>query len=77
MADIVIMAMSQTDTRDGHPDGVHDVSLHIKDLLEKLHDHQLTHEKVSVWLHTTMKAMYAAEIQLLTRPDAGLHYIAK
>lgn len=77
VADVVIMAMSQTDTRDGHPGGVHDVSLHIEDLLEKLHGHQLMHEKVSAWVHTTMKAMYTAEIWLLTRPDAGLHYIAK
>jgi hypothetical protein len=45
VADVVIMAMSQTDTRDGHPGGVHDVSLHIEDLLEKLHGHQLMHEK--------------------------------
>jgi hypothetical protein len=28
-------------------------------------------------MDTTMKAMYTAKIQLLTRPDAGLHYIAK
>ena len=77
VADVVIMAMSPTETRDGRPGGIHDVSLHIEDLLEKLHGHQLMHEKVSTWVHTTMKTMYTAEILSLTRPDAGLHYIAK
>jgi hypothetical protein len=77
VADVVIMAMSPTDTRDGCPGGVHDVSLHIEDLLEKLLGHQLMHEKVSAWVRTTMKTMYTAEILSLTRPDAGLHYIAK
>ena len=76
VADVVIMAMSQTDTRD-NPGGVHDVSLHIEDFLDKLHGHQLMHKKVSAWICTTMKAIYTAEIRLLTRPDAGLHYIAK
>jgi len=55
VADVVIMAMSQTDTRD--TGGVHDVSLRIEDLLEKLHGHQLMHEKVSAWVRTTTKAM--------------------
>ena len=54
--------MSQTDIRDSHPGGVHDVSLHIEDLLEKLHGHQLIYEKVSAWVHTTIKAMYTLEI---------------
>ena len=74
--DVIIMAMTRSPT-DTHPGGVHDVSLHIEDLLEKLLGHQLMHEKVSAWVRTTMKTMYTAEILSLTRPDAGLHYIAK
>lgn len=77
---VVIMAMSPTEARDDVRPGtssVHDASLHVEDLLEKLHGHTLTHERVSAWVHKTMKAMYTAEILSLTRPDARLHYIAK
>jgi len=76
VADVIIMAMSPTATRDG-PGVVHDVSLRVEDLLKKLHGHQLMCEKVSGWVHATMKAMYTVEILSLTWPDAGLHYIAK
>ena len=72
LADVVIMAMS-------HPGSVYDsdASLHVEDLLKKLHGHELMHEKVSAWVRMTMKTMYTAEILSLTRPNAGLHYVAK
>lgn len=73
LADVVVMAVSHP----GSAHSVHDVSLHVEDLLEKLHGHKLMHEKVSAWVHMTMKKMYTAEILSLTRPDAGLHYVAK
>jgi hypothetical protein len=78
VADVVIMAMSPTDARDGSL-SVHaaSASLHVEDLLEKLHGHKLMHEKVSAWMRSTMKTMYTAEILSLTQSDARLHYIAK
>ena len=72
LGDVVIMAMSCP----GHG-SVHDVSLHVENLLDELHGHELMHEKVSAWVHMTMKRLYTAEILMLTRPDAGLHYVAK
>ena len=62
MADVVIMAMLPTD---------------VENLFDKLHGHKQLHEKVSAWVHTTMKTMYTAEILSLTQPDAQLHCIAK
>ena len=48
----------------------------VENLLDKLHGHKQLHEKVSAWVHTTMKTMYTAEILSLTQPDAQLHCIA-
>jgi hypothetical protein len=76
VADIVIMAMCPSDTTDGRGT-VHDVSFQVEDLLNKLHGHQLLHRRVSAWVHATMKKVYTMEILSLSRPDAGLHYIAK
>jgi hypothetical protein len=45
VADVVIMAMSQTDTRDGHPGGV---SLHIED--SSLKNYMITNLRMKKYL---------------------------
>jgi len=77
LADVVITAMNNLDTRDSPSGVMGNISLHIEDLLEALHGHNLTCQKVSAWAHATMKTVYTSEILSLTRPDSGLHYIAK
>jgi hypothetical protein len=77
LADVVITAMNNPDTRDSPSGVMGNISLHIEDLLEALHGHNLTCQKVSAWAHATMKTAYTSEILSLTRPDSGFHYIAK
>ena len=58
LADVIIMAVEGASTTGSHPGDIHGISLHIKDLLNALHSHNLIREKVSAWAHTTMLKMY-------------------